>query len=86
MLLAAMGPMVEVEAEVEAEVEVEVAVLTRATVSLLARATVSRATEATPRALTAALAPTAREDTAATPSPSQVDEDVQAAAHSNTLS
>ncbi len=61
-----MGPMVEVEV-------VEVAVLTRAMVSLLARVTASRATEATTRALTAAPAPTAREDIAAMVSPSQVD-------------
>lgn len=50
-------------------------VLTRATVSLLDRVTASRATEATTRALTAAPAPTAREDTAAMVSPRQVDED-----------
>lgn len=67
VFLAAMGPMV---LEVVEEV-----VLTRATVSLLGRVTASRATEATTRALTAAPAPTAREDTAAMVSPRQVDED-----------
>lgn len=63
-----MGPMVE-------EV-VEVVVLTRAMVSLLARATASRATEATTRALTAAPAPTAREEdmAAMVVNPSQVEE------------
>lgn len=63
-----MGPMVE-------EAGVEVAVPTRAMVSLLARVTASRATEATTRALTAAPAPTAREDMAAMVNPSQVEED-----------
>lgn len=63
-----MGPMAEVEV-------VEVVVLTRAMVSLLDRATASRATGAITRALTAAPAPTAREDLAAMVNPSQVEED-----------
>lgn len=84
VLLAAMGPTVEVvEVEVEAEVEVEVAVavavavaaLIRGMVSHLARVTASRDMEATTRALTAAPAPTTREDMAAMVKPSQVEKD-----------
>lgn len=80
VLLAAMGPTVEV-VEVEAEVEVAVAVavavaaLIRGMVSHLARVTASRDMEATTRALTAAPAPTTREDMAAMVKPSQVEKD-----------
>lgn len=57
-------------------VEVEVAAaLIRGTVSRLARVTASRAMEATTRALTAALAPTTREDMAAMVNHSQVEKD-----------
>lgn len=73
VLLAAMGPMVEVEVEVV--VEVEVAALIRGMVSHLARVTASRDLEATTRALTAAPAPTTREDMAAMVKPSQVEKD-----------
>lgn len=81
VLLAAMGPTVEVVVEVEAEAEVEVevavavAVLIRGMVSHLARVTASRDMEATTRALTAAPAPTTREDMAAMVKPSQVEKD-----------
>lgn len=68
--IAAMGPMVEVVVVVEVAAA---AVLTKATVSPLVRVIASRATEATTRALTAAPAPTAREDIAAMVKPSQVD-------------
>lgn len=53
----------------------EVVALIRGTDSHLARVTVSRAMEATTRALTAAPAPTTREDMAATVKPSQVETD-----------
>lgn len=66
---AAMGPMLELV------VEVAVAVLTKVMVSPLARATISRVMEATTRVLTAALAPTTREDMAAMVHPSQVEAD-----------
>lgn len=71
VLLAAMGPTV----EVEVVVEVEVAALIRGMVSHLARVTASRDLEATTRALTAAPAPTTREDMAAMVKPSQVEKD-----------
>lgn len=54
---------------------VEVEVLTKVMVSPLARTTASRVMEATTRALTAALAPTTREDMAAMVHPSQVEAD-----------
>lgn len=54
---------------------VEVAALIRGTDSHLARVTASRATEATTRALTAAPAPTTREDMAAMVKPNQVETD-----------